>query len=375
MSFKQKVQELEDPRRKSGRYTYKLCDLVLMALTATLCGEGTAKDIEEWCEEELTWLNEYLGASYQRAPSHDTFNRVFGLIKKEAFAELLQEMILGINGFVEGHIALDGKTTRGSGREGAHAIHTMNAYAVESGLAIAAYDCGGRGHEIKGIKQILTAIEVQDNLISIDSAGCQKAICQQIIEQHGDYLIAVKGNQNDLFQAIQDEFKLTPEKAKIILGEVEKRGQVVQQSRYCFLEATLPVDIKDKWMGLQTIIKEEKVIDGGVKFVRYFISSSIDINYLAKSTRGHWAIENGLHWHLDVYLREDASKCYKNNSAQNWGMLRKIALNTLKITKDPKKRLKSTRRRIEKSIEFREQTLEAIGFQKAPLETNINPSF
>ena len=77
MSFKQKVQELEDPRRKSGRYTYKLCDLVLMALTATLCGEGTAKDIEEWCEEELTWLNEYLGASYQKAPLDTNINPNF----------------------------------------------------------------------------------------------------------------------------------------------------------------------------------------------------------------------------------------------------------------------------------------------------------
>lgn len=353
--------KLEDPRRNYGRFTYKFTDIILMSITAILSGMNTWEEIADWCECELSWFNEYLGSKYELSPSHDTFNRLFSLIKKDKFEECVRDLIRSVSK-VAGHVAVDGKTSRGSGRYGKGAIHTINAYAVESGLAIASQSCDGKGCEIKGIKEILSSIELKGMLISIDAIGCQTDICEKITQSKGDYLIAVKGNQPTLFEDIKNEFEMNTD-VKVILGELDKRGQNIHQNKYYFLDNKLPKDTKEKWGHIKTIIKEEKFIDETIHTQRYFISSSIDIVYLSKVTRNHWAVENNLHWVLDVYFKDDASTSYKNNSAHNFAVLRRIAFNGIKLIKPEKTTIRKTRLMIDKNFSFRAKALIALGFK------------
>jgi predicted transposase YbfD/YdcC len=361
MIIEELLEDIKDPRRQSGRYTYVFSDLLIMALTAILAGANDWEEIADWVDAELGWFNNYLGANYKKAPSHDTFNRVLSVIKKVEFERMIKNLMTKLAPLSSGQIALDGKTTKGSARGGENGIHTINAYALESGFAIAAQSCEGRGHEIKGIKDILIQIELNSKLISIDAIGCQAEICEYIIKNKGDYLLAVKKNQKNLYEAIEYEFLLRKD-SKEILGELEKRRQQIQQNRYLFLDANLPKELQQRWSHIKTIIKEEKISEDKVISTRYFISSEHDINYLSKAIRNHWAIENNLHWSLDVCFKEDQNRSYKNNSAHNFGILRKIAYNAVKMIQKPKDSLKKTRLQIDKKIDVREDILLKLGF-------------
>jgi predicted transposase YbfD/YdcC len=355
---------LVDPRRNSGNLVYKLQDLLTMSILAIISGMNTWVEIADWIHEELEWFNDYFKTSYAKSPCEDTFSRLFSVLEIESFEACIQEFLKNLKCEISGQIAIDGKTSRGSKHSGYNAIHTINAYAVESGLCLSSNACSGKGQEIKGIKELLDEIDISNLMVSIDAIGCQTSICEKIINKQADYLIAVKGNQGNLYDALIDDFKqINSDKIQHIKGDLDKRGVDVHESTYYFLSNNLPADIKEKWWHIKHIIKEEKMINNELISSRYFISSSADIAYLASVIKNHWRVENSLHWVLDVHFKEDANKSHIENSAHNFGILRKIAFNSIQLIKKPKYTIRKTKLMFDKNDTFRKEALSIIGFK------------
>jgi hypothetical protein len=190
---------LPDPRTGPAQ-RHDLKEMIVMTLSAVLCGADNWVDVAEWASDNQDWLKKYLVLE-QGTPSHDTFGRVFRLLDAEVFEQCFRRWIRGIAGNVKGVIALDGKTLCGS-RDGANtALHMVSAFATESGLCLGQEGTRGKGHEIVAIKALLEALTLKDCTVTIDAIGCQKEIAEKIVGQGGDYLLALKANQGKLFSS------------------------------------------------------------------------------------------------------------------------------------------------------------------------------
>jgi predicted transposase YbfD/YdcC len=344
---------LRDNRRTDrGAIRYKFEDLILMMVISILAGMNTYSEIEEWCKYELKWLNEYLGSNYKTSPSDDTFRRILGNLDYKLFEEGIKNWLLKLNRNEGIQLILDGKSTRGSKNYANECIHTVNAYAKEYGLVFCGSASTGKGHEITGIKELLEIIPIKNNIISIDSIGCQKNICEKIVLNKGNYTIAVKSNQKSLFEGIKDEFLLQDKNIDWI-ETADKKNSCVIKRRYGFLDNCLPDYIKNGWRHIKNLVIENNYKDDVMVSTRYFISSLDDIQLISSSIRGHWAIENNLHWVLDVEFKDDDCKAFIKNSAQNFNIMRRLAFNLIQLVKTHKNTFKSIRMQFDKVYSFR----------------------
>ena len=331
---------LRDPRRK-GRKRHLLMDLVVIAICAVICGADTWPEVEAFARRRREWLKKFLALPHG-VPSHDTFERVFARLNPHTFARCFRDwawalqQALGVE-----HIAIDGKTLCGSRDKaaGLGPLQLVSAWATQNHLSLGQVAVAEGSNEITAIPRLLEMLDLSGALVSIDAIGCQKAIAQQIVEQGGDYVLTVKDNQEHLAEDIRaclaqafetdfcgldwDEY-VSEEQGH---GRREKRWYTVIHD---------PQGIRDRqaWAKLCTIgmCYSERTVDGKTTYeTRYFIGSrKAGARAYGRVFRGHWRIENNLHWQMDVTFREDDSQVHQRRAAQNLAQLRRFALSLLK---------------------------------------------
>ena len=362
---------LEDPRTGPAQ-RHDLTEMILMALCAVLCGADSWVDVAEWSEDNESWLKRYLVLAHG-TPSHDTFGRVFRLLDAKVFEHCFRSWISGLIGVVEGVVAIDGKSACGSRDGSGSALHTISAYATESGLCLAQEHTQNTGHEIPAIKALLDTLALKGCIVTIDAIGCQREIAQKILDRGGDYLLVVKDNQKGLSNALREFFE-EGERADFGALPIGKATSLEKdhgriESR-CALWVSnlswLDKKIREDWPKLSGVgmIEREREIKGKLSRQRVFYIGSkgvLNAESFARAARDHWGIENRLHWVLDVCFREDDCRVRKDHAPHNFAALRKFALNLLRQdTRYPKRSLRSRRKTAERLPEYRANLLGMI---------------
>jgi len=343
---------IDDPRIvKKNRHN--LIDIIAIAISAVICGADEWTAIEDFAKSKEQWFRQFLELP-NGIPSHDTFGRVFSLIGPEQFQRCFTGWVRSICGELEGVVAIDGKTLRRSHdrRSNKSAIHMVSAFASENGLVIGQVKTNEKSNEITAIPELLEKLVLHGCIVTIDAMGCQKAIAEKITERGGDYLLALKGNQGNLAREVEDVFadadKVNFEGYEWDYYETRGKGHGRQEiRRHWTLTSTGLLGEGVKWKGLKTIavVESERTVNGKTTSdMRYYIGSiENDAKVFAKAARGHWAVENNLHWVLDVAFREDECRIRIGHAAENFAMLRHIALNALKQDKTLKRGIKGKR--------------------------------
>jgi predicted transposase YbfD/YdcC len=305
--------------------------------------------MELYAQEKEDFLRSFLDLP-NGIPSHDTFNRVFSSIDSAQFEACFIEWVKTISELLPKEvIPIDGKTIRGAKHKGNKSpIHMVSAFASANGLVLGQVKTDEKSNEITAIPKLLELLSIENTIVTIDAIGCQTEIAAAIIDKKADYILAVKSNQSQLLEHIGDEFKFG-ENIKTTLSEETDHGRI--ETRKCSIISDFKfIEQNNNWKNLNTIIKIEskrefKNSDKPTETAtRYYISSlKANTEDFQKAIRSHWAIENKLHWILDVAFSEDASRKRTKNAAQNFSILTKIALNTLKKDTNAKVGVKSRR--------------------------------
>ena len=333
-----------DPRVERTR-RHLLCDLLLIVLCATLAGAEGFCDIAEWAQTKEGWLRTFLDLP-GGIPSHDTFARVFRrLDPKELHACFLRWIESLVTRCENPHLALDGKTLRRSfdAPGGARALPVVSAFAVDGlGLVLGQVAVDDKSNEITALPELLRLLDLKDAVVTIDGMGCHKAIAAQIVSQGGDYLLALQGNHPALCADVQrlfaDEATLAAQKPTRA-ETVEKDHGRIETRRALALDATaLFGGLRGlaAWSGVQSVVMieahREPAAGGSASGERrYFLSSlAPDAARLLRVARGHWAIENNLHWMLDVHFDEDRCRVRKDHAPLNLATVRRVALSLAK---------------------------------------------
>ena len=337
-------QELEDPRSTVNR-RHPVVSVVVIALLAVLAGAGGPTAIARWAALKEEFLLQVLDLP-NGVPRKDVFRRVLMVLKPAAFqacfAGWLQSLrieAVAETGVEQPILAVDGKTARRSHdrTQGLGALHSVSVWASEYGLSLGQVACAEKSNEITAIPEVLRLVDTKGAIITIDAMGTQKAIAEQIIEGGADYVLALKGNQETLHQAVIDhideqlEGELSDSKE---LTTVEKGHGREEARTYLQLPAPKELPGFTLWKGLKSIgVATSRCLRDGKETVdvRYYISSlEVDVERFARSVRGHWSIENGCHWSLDLTFREDESRLRERHLTQNFAWLNRFALSLLK---------------------------------------------
>ena len=338
--------ELADPRIARTR-RHLLMEILVIAFCAVLCGAEGWEDIERFGLAKERWLKERLGLTLPNGiPSDDTFRRVFSRLDPDAFGKCFRAWVATLHQKTAGEvIALDGKTLRHSFDTacGSSAIHRVSAWATQQGLVLGAVKVDEKSNEITAVPELLALLDLTDCIVTADAMSCQKAIVRQIVEQGGDYGIALKGNQPHLSEDVAAclarlEQTRWPDRAvKTDTRVSAAHGRLETRRAFCLtLDADdlLWRDVQQTWTGLRSLVKVERERKVGKKVsheTHYYISSlSGSAEQIGKSIRKHWQIENKLHYVLDVAMNEDACRIRVDHAPQNFAMLRHIALNLLR---------------------------------------------
>jgi predicted transposase YbfD/YdcC len=344
---------IEDPRMDRQK-KHKLLDIIGIAVCAAIAGADTWASVQAFGKSKEVWLRTFLDLE-NGIPSHDTFGRVFSLLAPDAFQQAFREWVRIIQGKVEGLVAVDGKTVRGSHdrANSKKAIHIVSAWAVESGVSLAQVKVDDKSNEIKAIPELLRMLDLHGCLVSIDAMGCQRDIAQNIVDASGDYLLSVKGNQGTLAEDVEQEFKhaMADGFAHMdhLYRDVVDRGHGrTERRQYWYTHDVQGLGTLERWPKLNGMVMCRATrTDKGETSVedRYFITSCIhnDVAKIADAVRNHWGIENGLHWVLDVAFLEDHSRIRIGHAAENMATIRKIAHNALKKTTSRKGGIKAKR--------------------------------
>lgn len=343
-ALREAFSRLSDPRVDRTK-VYSLFDIIGLTLIAQICGADNWVAIETFAKAKSDWLKNFVNFS-DGPPSHDTLSRVFGLIDANEFSKCLVEWLKTISS--DGRLLnIDGKTIKGSRSQanGIKALHVVSAWLSEAGISIGQIACNEKSNEITAIPDLLELIDINGKIVTIDAMGCQKAIAQQIIEKQGDFVLGLKGNQGNLHEAIKLSFEgaidtAMKQRANDFFSTVEKdHGRLEERDVYVFHDSSLWKETSD-WIGLNTIIvtDRKRTIFASAKTSierQYYISSlkNPSAELASQVVRGHWSVENKLHWHLDVTFKEDSCQTIDRNAAQNLSVVRKAALTLLERTK------------------------------------------
>lgn len=325
--------EMKDPRVERTKH-HSLNDIVFIAIASVLSGAESWNEIEAYGKMKEGWLRTILELPYG-IPSHDTFNRFFSALDPDEFEGCFLEWVKSISGSTKGEvISIDGKTIRGSRRLGfKSATHIVSAWADKNEMILGQIKVDEKSNEITAIPKLLDALLVQDCIVTIDAMGCQKAIAKKIVKKGADYILAVKENQKELFEDIQDSFRmLQPVSSSEDLDY--GHGRIETRKSFVITDLSL-LENSDKWKGLSSIVKVErerlfKATGKKEKETSFYISTLGDAPVINNAVRKHWGIENKVHWVLDVAFNEDHSRKRAGNAAQNFSAINRIALNLLK---------------------------------------------
>ncbi len=348
---------LPDPRDPRGK-RHSLATLLTITLVAMICGCDEWTEIEAFGKIKKSLFQQVFKVAQRGIPSHDTFSRVFAALQPQAFQECFSNWTKSLAAVAE-HIAIDGKTMRGSfdtfnERLGSHVV---SAYASDESLVLAQIATAEKSNEITAIPQLLRLLELQNCTVTIDAMGTQTAIAEQIIQSQGNYVLAVKGNQPDLHEELRENFEkvgVQDDSVAVVTddyghGRLERRTYTL-----CPAKDYLTPQLIARWPQLKTII----MADNHTEFVngrkegqirqerRFFITnlSLVDRKAITRSIRNHWSIENSLHYVLDVAFGEDDNRTRKGNAAVNQSVVRHFSLNLLKREKTAKVGIKTRRK-------------------------------
>ena len=340
---------VEDPRVEF-LVEHNLLEMIVIAICAVICGANDWVAVADWGETKLAWLKQYLKLE-NGIPTHDTFRRVFLRIKPEQFQLSFMSWIGAVFTLTQGQvIAVDGKEMHGSKSKtlGRRAIDMVSAWATTNRLVLGQRKVDEKSNEITAIPELLKLLDLAGCLVTIDAMGCQTEIAEQIVEQGGDYLLAVKANQGHLYQDIEFLFECAHRtEFKGIdsdYAQTTSEGHGRQEERQCWIiddrEQLDFIRHREAWAKLQTIVMIRSHRQEGSKTTtedRYFISSALaDAQRLLEAKRAHWGIENELHWVLDVAFQQDKHQLTLGNGAANFAVLRHIAASLLKQEKSAK---------------------------------------
>lgn len=348
-----RFREVPDFRCGNDNQIHLLVDILVSAICAVLGGANSWQAVERFVTCHEAWFRTFLELP-GGVPSHDTYRRVFLLLAPEhlnsRFADWVRDIsaALGLK-----QVAIDGKTLCGSGggQTGLKALHMVHAFATENGITLAQQASDAKSNEITAIPELLKLLDLKGAIVSIDAAGCQKKIAEDIVEARGDYVLAVKDNQPTLHEDVKRS--LGPIIAAAVLGltpgcvRTEERNQGRLETRTCYVSTDLSgVSELALWRGLKTIgaVHSERVVNGKLQVqTRYFISSrTLSAEQMLSCVRNHWKVENQLHWVLDVVFGEDAHQLRAGHGPRNFTTMRKLAQALIKNS-NPKHSIKGTR--------------------------------
>lgn len=347
---------LEDPRIERTKL-HPLINIITIALCAIISGADDWVAIEAYGRTKEEFLRKILDLR-NGIPSHDTFRRVFGLLDPEQFQAKFRSWVQSIEQVTTGEVvAIDGKRLRGSRQSTKGAINMVSAWATQNRLVLGQRKVDDKSNEITAIPELLELLHLKGCIVTIDAIGCQQAIAETIIAQEADYLLALKGNQPELFHAVGDYFEALLDPQQKITnfdylrtvdaahGRIETRQHWITEE-ISWLSA---VTGKALWPGLRSIgmiHAQRRMGDQRSTFVRYYLSSlPADAHLFAQAARAHWLIENQLHWSLDVTFHEDANRTRTDCAPQNLAIVRHIALTLLQQERSTKDSLKVKRLR------------------------------
>jgi predicted transposase YbfD/YdcC len=363
-SIKKHFRDLPDPR-VVGRTRHLLVDIVVMAICAVIADCDDWSDIAQFAQKREKWFRRFLQLP-GGIPCHDTFERVFAALDVRAFQRCCVAWLHAAAALVGvGHIAIDGKALRGSASSKLGPLYVVSAWATQAQLTLGQVAVDKKSNEITAIPPLLELLDLSGALVTIDAMGCQKEIAQKIVDGGGDYVLAVKGNQAHLLEDIQ----ATVEQAldgKLPAGVVAEYttcedGHGRHEERtYVVIHQVEGLRDRQEWPGVTTVgmCHCERTVAGEVSSeAHYFIGSRrMGARKYARVLRQHWGIENHLHWQLDISFGEDDSRIQDRRGAENFGLLRKMALGLLK-RHPAKKSIARKRKAAALDTAFLEETL------------------
>lgn len=352
---------MQDPRVERTK-DHLLIDIIFITIASVICGAESWYDVEAFGEAKHEWLKKFLKLP-NGIPTHDTFNRVFACLDSGELGQCFLNWTQSVSRLTEGEVvSLDGKTLRGSRDKGSKSIvHMVSAWASVNNIVLGQQKVDSKSNEITAIPALLEVLALKGCIVTIDAMGCQKTIASAIVDKEADYILALKGNQGELHEQVQESFRFMNTNS---VSEETDWGHGRIEKRQCSVINDLSmIEQKDQWKGLRSIIKIEaerfiKSTGETERETRYYISSMPgDAQQLNRNIRDHWKIENSLHWVLDVAFNEDQSRKRAGHAAENFSVINRIALNLLKNETSTKQGVKGKRLKAGWDIEYLEKVL------------------
>ncbi len=358
---------IKDPRL-DRRKEHSLETIFYITIAAVLCGAESWYDVEDFGKAKKDFFSRKI-KGFQGVPSHDTFNRLFSLLKPEVLEESFRSWINEVCGKYKGIVPIDGKTIRGASEktpDGSFSkLHMVSAWASANGITMGQEKVGEKSNETSAIPALIEALDLSECIVTIDAIGCQKKIVECIVRNKADYVICLKDNQKKMREFVAGQFEqmdrkhVPPTRRATYTTEETGHGRTEKRvyDMYCN-----GMELFKGWAGLKSIIRvqsyrRENASGKESQETRYYVSSlGLDIQRIAQAIRAHWSIENNLHWQLDVLFNEDATRKRKN-AAVNFSLLNKIALAAIKNNNE-KGSLKGKRKRAGWEEAFLQQLLD-----------------
>lgn len=340
--FLELIAPLKDHRRiDKGNIRHSLQEILFLTLSAVVSGCNTWETIEEFGNLKIEWFFKYFPYKHG-IPSHDTLGAFFSAFEPKKFANFFMEFTQGLAQKDSRVVAIDGKTVRGvASKFGDSPLHIVSAFCTTNRLTLCQETVHEKSNEITAIPTLIDLLNLKNCTVTIDAMGCQKAIAEKIIEKQGDYILQVKDNQKDLKNQLEKIFESQTAKNEHITHDT---GHGRMEKRTCkVIDNLLFLDGIEQWVALKTVVQiqsevYQKKTEKKSESTRYYISScEAHSKQLAADIRSHWAIENNLHWNLDVIFKEDFALKRKGNSSENFNMVTKLALGLLDAEKTKKK--------------------------------------
>ena len=347
---------LADPRLNRTK-DHDLIDILVIAICTLLCAGETFNDMADFGRAKQDWFKTFLGLR-NGIPSHDTFNRVFAALDPKAFLDCFLRWTQSVRQAVPQEIvAMDGKALRRALGKDQSVQYIVSAWAESNGLVLGQLKVADKSNEITAVPELLRVLELSGCIVTLDAMGCQKKIAKEIVEADADYVLALKGNQEKVHEEVksfldatlEEKQRLGPPGAVVpkavqtlqVFETVEKDHGRLETRRYYQSDCLEWFADKGKWEGLASVglVESARELDGKTTMERrYYLSSlKLGVETFARAVRGHWGVENKLHWVMDVCFGEDQSRARAGYAAENLATLRRLALNLLKREKTKKR--------------------------------------